>query len=147
MNVTKELFDELIRLSNAELDENGHELLNPKPIAIAADLQRPLTMDERIQRAIGQAVSRQAQMQGRETFEEANDFDIDDENPMPISGYEVVDMTPETPRDPQTNKNTSPLSEGSGATTGEAGISEASPNEANKDSSPSPVEETPPPEG
>jgi hypothetical protein len=155
MNVTKELYDELVLLSESIHNEQGMELLNPKPVAVPGGLQKPMSLDERIQRAIRGALSHQAVAQGEESFEDANDFDIPSEQPEPLSGYEVVEMTPETPLQEHAPNNNYPLSEGSSAPTAgddlsspSSGISPALPDEAKRTSSPSPVdEEAPPPRG
>lgn len=96
MNVTKELLDTLTGLIHAELDSNGRELLNPVPVNTNIDLEKPLSMQEQIERLMRGHLSMQAQAQGHETFEEANDFDIDDEfMNEPLSGYEVQELEEE----------------------------------------------------
>lgn len=61
------------------LDEFGHEIPDPKPVAIPAGFKRPETLAEQVQRLVRTSISRQAAEQGFETFEESEDFDVDDE--------------------------------------------------------------------
>lgn len=93
MKVTKELYDKLILLRSAELDPKGHELLNPKPMFLECGLEAPLTLQQRIQRILKRELSAQAEMQGRETFEESNDFDVSDDfdSPEIQSKYDLVE--------------------------------------------------------
>lgn len=90
MKISKELFNKLKELGSAYLDENGREMLNPIPVNLGVNMERPLTLQEQIQRVLKSNLSLQAQEQGMETFEESNDFEIDDEDPDPIqSPYEL----------------------------------------------------------
>lgn len=61
------------------LDKNGHEIPDPQPIAIPAGFKRPETLAEQVQRLVRTQVSQLAQARGAETFEESEDFDVDDE--------------------------------------------------------------------
>lgn len=86
----------------ARLDENGHEQLDPNPIEVPVGFKRPETLAEQVQRLVRTSVSLQAEQEGYESFEEANDFDIDGENdPFADTPYETffdpilgVEMTP-----------------------------------------------------
>lgn len=62
-----------------KLNERGQEVPDPAPVAIPAGFARPESMAETIQRLVRGSVSRAAREQGLETFEEAEDFDLDDE--------------------------------------------------------------------
>lgn len=73
-----------------QLDEFGREVPDPNPVAVPAGFQVPETLDEQIRRLVRGAVSQQAQEQGLETFEESEDFDIDDDMFDPSSPYEEV---------------------------------------------------------
>lgn len=65
-----------------ELDEHGHEVPDPRPMRIPAGFKRPETLAEQVQRLVRTHVSRLAEAQGAETFEESEDFDVgDDEDP------------------------------------------------------------------
>ena len=114
MKVSKELYEELKKLVHAKLDESGRELLNPNQVEIPVHMDRPPTLQERIQRLMRVELSKQAQAQEMETFEDANDFDIDDEDPDPVSPYEVHEMIEEeikekkTPLTPDQDAQTDP---------------------------------------
>lgn len=60
------------------LDEKGWEVLDPTPIARPLRFSRPPTQLEEIRRMMAM-VSREAEQQGHETFEEADDFDVGDD--------------------------------------------------------------------
>lgn len=70
------------------LDAQGREILDPTPVAIPAGFKEPMSLEERIQRIIRTEVSRAAENQGMETFEESEDFEVDDEND-PFSPFET----------------------------------------------------------
>lgn len=71
----------------AELDKNGHEILDDTPVAIPLRLTRPPTIVDQVRRLVRGAMSDLAQSQGNESFEEADDFDIGDDY-EPDSPYE-----------------------------------------------------------
>lgn len=60
------------------LDEKGWEVLDPTPIARPLRFSRPPTQLEEIRRLMAM-VSREAEQQGHETFEEADDFEVGDD--------------------------------------------------------------------
>lgn len=72
------------------LDDNGHEIPDPQPVEIPARFKRPETLAEQIRRVTQGALSLQAKEQGFETFEEAEDFEIDDDSFDPTSPYEEI---------------------------------------------------------
>lgn len=72
------------------LDEQGREIPDPKPVAIPAGFRVPESLEARIARLIRKDISDKAAMQGMETFEEAEDFDIEDDMFDPSSPYEEV---------------------------------------------------------
>lgn len=81
------------------LDEFGREVPDPRPLQIPAGFKRPETLAETVQRLVRGQLSRQAQEQGFETFEESEDFDIGDEIDMstpyetffdPVLGKEIT---------------------------------------------------------
>lgn len=111
MNITQELYDELLTITGrARLDDKGREMFNPVPTNIIAPSERPLTLKQQIQRILRTTLSDQAESQGRETFEEANDFDmVDSFDNEPTSKYELMDddldfvprETPQPPSEPE----------------------------------------------
>lgn len=63
----------------ARLDENGHEIPDPTPLGIPSGFKRPETLAAQVQRLVQGSLSRHAELQGNESWEEANDFNVDDE--------------------------------------------------------------------
>jgi hypothetical protein len=59
-----------------KLDERGREILNTEPLKIPTRLRRPATIQEQIQSAIRNQVSLDAMKKGHESFEDAEDFDV-----------------------------------------------------------------------
>lgn len=55
--------------------------VDPRPVAIPAGMKKPETAEERMRRMIRNELSMAAGRDGEETFEEANDFDVDDDDP------------------------------------------------------------------
>ena len=84
----------------AELNEKGQEVLDNKPVVLDVS-PRPLPLVDRIKQAVRHELSEKARNSGYESFEEANDFDIEDEfaEMDHISGYEVEEMTEEFPNE------------------------------------------------
>lgn len=93
MKITKELYDKLKLLEVAYLDDKGREMVNPKPMVLPVGFRRPTSLSEQIKRILRTELSAQAEVQGLETFEESNDFDIQDEFDMsePDTRYQLVE--------------------------------------------------------
>lgn len=70
----------------------GQEVPDPTPVSVPHGWQRPLSLHEEIKRFIRLELSRGAQAVELETFEEAEDFEVE-EDPDPLSAYEI----PEAP--------------------------------------------------
>lgn len=83
---------------SSKLDENGHEKLDNTPVELPLGFQHPETLEDRIKRLVRTSVSAQAQTDGEETFEEADDFDIPDDDSDPVTPYEL-DFDPALGRD------------------------------------------------
>lgn len=78
------------------LDDNGHEVLDPTPMAPPIGYKPQPSMVDIIRAQIrSEALAREAEEQGFETFEEADDFDVEDFDPT--SPYEEI-FDPEPPR-------------------------------------------------
>lgn len=105
MNLTKELRDTLEGLEKAKLTEDGKELLNPVPLNVNINEEKPLTLKEQIARVTRADVINQLKHDAQtiETFEESEDFDIEDsfDTQDPLSGYEVQEMEEEFLPDPE----------------------------------------------
>lgn len=71
-----------------------HETLDKTPLEVP--LMAPMTLQERINEQIRYALEQQAEREGYESPEEAADLDVD-EDPEPLSQYELTDMQDEVP--------------------------------------------------
>lgn len=80
-----------------KFDTYGREIPDPRPVELPTGLRVRPTLQEEIQRYIRAEMSLRARDQGMETFEEANDFDIEDDwEPIDDdSPYTLRDMIPE----------------------------------------------------
>lgn len=79
----------------ATYDGNGRQIPDPRPVEVPVGFQRPPTLQEEIRRFIRVEMSQRAQSQELESFEEADDFEIDDEVEEFTSAYEVMELRPE----------------------------------------------------
>lgn len=70
------------------LNARGHEVGDPDPVEIPAGFRRPETLAEQVKRLIRTSLSEHAAASGMETFEEAEDFDVEDDFD-PTTPYEV----------------------------------------------------------
>lgn len=91
--VTEEFLKQLV---NACLNDDGQELHNPVPVVEVIEGIRPLTLQDQIKRILQIEINRKARREGLETLEESMDFDVEEEDPAPMSGYEFEDMKDET---------------------------------------------------
>jgi len=90
------------------LNENGHEVLDDTPIALPLRFNRPATKLDDLRRMLG-IISRDAQQNGNETFEEADDFVIGDDYD-PRSPWELsIDQEVFTPEPVATGDNVPPV--------------------------------------
>lgn len=78
------------------LDQRGWEIPDPTPLEVPLHWKRPPTLQDTIRQFIRTELSNQAVDQGAESFEEADDFDMDEE-PDPLSAYEMREMQEESP--------------------------------------------------
>lgn len=72
------------------LDADGHEVPDPRPLTLPSGFKRPETLAEQVQRLVRNHLSRIAEESGAESFEEAEDFDVDDDPSDPATPYEAV---------------------------------------------------------
>ncbi|AXQ65629.1 MAG: hypothetical protein [Microviridae sp.] len=77
------------------LNKRGQEVPDPTPVEIPAGLRKPESMEDMIRRFVRVEGTRVAESQGMESFEEANDFELEstelDELPTPYDVPEMVD--------------------------------------------------------
>jgi len=75
---------------NPRLDNNGHEILSDKPMAIPVGFRRPPTLAEQVARLVRtERFKESLEHEDLETFEEADDFDIPDDPLDPTTPYEA----------------------------------------------------------
>lgn len=72
-----------------KFNERGHEILDPTPVEMPMQWKRPPTLQEQIKAFVRRELSEQAAAAGAETFEEADDFDIEDDPLDPLSEWEL----------------------------------------------------------
>ncbi len=100
--------DELVKLRDAmtgsrreviQSRPSDREHPDPIPLEMPIGYGGPPSMRELVQEYVEQTLSRQAQSEGLGTFEEEDDFDVDDDEMLDLSGYEVheYEMVPEGP--------------------------------------------------
>lgn len=78
------------------------EHLDQTPVEIPVGVIRPESLESIMARMINERFSLMAEEKGMETFEEADDFDIDDE--LPKTPYEMTELDPEEPFYPDAEK-------------------------------------------
>lgn len=76
----------------AELDKNGREVLDQTPVSLPIHFDRPEPIHMRLRRMILEATM--DQKAGDETFEDANDFEIEDDPSSYDTGYTEPDLEP-----------------------------------------------------
>nr|QJB20745.1 MAG: hypothetical protein [Microvirus sp.] len=90
----------------AMLDDRGRELGDPVPMAPPVGLTRSPSLAEQIRSMVRREMSDAAANHGMETFEEADDFDIDDDPLDPHTPYEAVfDPQPELTKEEKEDKS------------------------------------------
>lgn len=105
--IDEKIIDDLTVLRNALLDESGREINNPKPLYLDVTPRKISVKDEML-RIIRNELSQNAQDQGFESFEEADDFNVYDdfETPESSTEYEIMQEEYEVPAmDPTTLGN------------------------------------------
>lgn len=95
-----DMVDELHLLTRPYLDFDGREVLNPVPMEVPLNFRQPLSLQQQIKRILRNEFSHHAQLQGFESFEESNDFEVDDSgfDIEPSSKYELMEEDYPIPR-------------------------------------------------
>lgn len=79
MGKVKELVSQIV----AKLNSKGQEIPDPTPVAVPIGFGIPESLESKIRRMVrSESLSMAAERAGHETFEEADDFDVDDEDDM-----------------------------------------------------------------
>lgn len=86
----------------AEYNSKGQEMPDQTPLELPVGYRQPETLQAMIQRMV-RIHSLAAVQDGLESFEDADDFDADDDEP--VSEHQMTQMQEETPRHRE-NKNT-----------------------------------------
>lgn len=81
---------------DSQFDEHGHEIPDNTPLEIPVGFHLPESLETTIARLVRAESIRAADKGVAETFEESDDFDLDEEN-TPISGYQMTDLIEEAP--------------------------------------------------
>jgi len=106
----------------AQYDYLGREKPDPRPVEVPIGRGRAESLADQIKRLVRENLSQVAAREGYETLEEADDFDIDDEEGELLTSYEVVELplvegdkdatfdpkAPPEPSEPSTDKATPP---------------------------------------
>lgn len=71
-------------------NDRGEEVPDPTPVEVPVGFRHPPTLRETMQRLIREEVSRAAEQSGDESFDEADDFNVDEEEFS--SPYELTTM-------------------------------------------------------
>lgn len=81
-------------------NELGQECPDDTPVEVPLGMKRPPTLQEQIQMMVRTQLSRAAERNGHETFEESNDFDVDDDDfTDQMTEHEFRTMAVEIPED------------------------------------------------
>lgn len=70
-------------------DEHGREIVDDRPVEMPLGFKRPESLTEQIQRLVRGHLSRVAEQAGFESFEEAEDFDVEDDDIEPRTPFET----------------------------------------------------------
>lgn len=85
---------DFVRAKFRRLNAKGHEVPDPVPMAPPVGFTRSPSIAEQIRNMVrSERLRQEAEAAGMETFEEANDFEVD-EDPESRSGYENDEDTP-----------------------------------------------------
>jgi hypothetical protein len=79
----------------AVFDAQGRQIPDPRPVEVPSGIGRPLSLQDEIRRFVRIEMSRKAVSNELESFEEADDFVVDDDDDDFVSAYEVKEMVPE----------------------------------------------------
>lgn len=74
-----------------QFDEFGREIPDPTPAPMPPGAGRGFSLHDQIKASIKLEMSRIAEEAGSESFEEADDFDVEDEEGDFVSQYELTD--------------------------------------------------------
>lgn len=89
-------------MSTKPLPPTGAELerVDNTPVELPTRLRLPQSRTDQIRQFIREEMSRASASQGHETFEEADDVEPDDDDHLPLSRYELLELEPPAPVEP-----------------------------------------------
>lgn len=73
------------------MNKNGREFVDPDPVEWPLGVDVPESLEQKIARMVRMGVSDHAEQHGFESFDESNDFDVDDPEALPGSVHELDD--------------------------------------------------------
>lgn len=76
-------------MANSKIDKEGREVLDPVPMALPLNFKHPPSLNDLVRSMVRNVMSDAARDAGHESFEEADDFDIEDEQLDPQSPWEM----------------------------------------------------------
>lgn len=80
----------------AKYNELGQEIPDPTPVSMPLGYEKPESLESMVQRMVRIHISKQADVEGFETFEEAEDFYAEDEDEeLPHTQYQFNEMQEE----------------------------------------------------
>lgn len=88
-------------LVNGRLNELGQEVPDPTPVEMPAGFKHPESLESQIRRLVRGAMSDASEQAGFESFDDADDFEIEDDDIDPATPYEME-------FDPTLNREISP---------------------------------------
>lgn len=71
--------------------KRGREYVDPTPVEWPLGVRVPESLEQKIARMVRTSVSQAAMRDGKESFEEADDFDVGDPEELPSSMHELDD--------------------------------------------------------
>lgn len=81
------------------MNKNGREYVDPVPVEWPVGVSQPESLEQKMARMIRTSVSQLAAASGQESFEEADDFDVEDPDALPESVHELDDDQERIARD------------------------------------------------
>lgn len=137
---TKPSYDEDGVQATAGIGLDGKEYGDPLPLAPPVGFSNPPDLMELMRTMIrSEAVQRRLEEEGFDTFEEAGDFDVDDDPMPPVTVHEALLMQPPAAAPPSPG----PVPQVTGPTEGGGGA--GSPNTPAPDAPSDPASPSPPP--
>lgn len=100
MQISKELYEQLCKL-NVAMMKDGQEYPNPVPLAVNIGLKPEISLDKRIKMIIENSLSMRAHEQGYDTFDEAQDFEVEGEFDLPLNDTKYQKLIDEKPPKPK----------------------------------------------